>query len=289
MKMKFPYDEYNSTNKIIDLFRNYKNEPNSYFLTNYFIEIVESLILFNYSSFNWILNGLNNLPEMFIILFGPSIVFLFAFLIFLWDNLYVIYLWFTSMYWFFKTNTNDTHMGKPVWEYVSFLEPISFACAIGLAILFCFLVCILILGLPVLPFITVFICIITISMYKAEMNGKAITAINIIKDLFKFYKTMIMSVFSLLVIVSAFTNLGTVPGIICFVTLLLIYFGLVSVDLFHPKVEPNLSALVSNKQAKKSCHLNEPLKKKHGFLYYLFSGGANELNENLKKLQKKID
>jgi len=289
MKMKFPYDDYNSANKIIDLFRNYKSDPDSYFLTNYFIEIVENLILFNYSSLNWVLNGLNNLPELFIILLGPIIVFFFAFFIFLWDHLYVIYLWFVSMSWFFKTNTNNTQMGKPVWKYVSFLEPVPFACAIGLVILFCFLVWVLILGLPVLPFITVFISIITISMYKAEMNNKTITSINIIKDLFKFYKTTIMSVFSILIIISAFTNLGTVPGIICLVTLLLIYFGLITVDLFHQKIEPNLSALVSNKQAKKVCHLNDPLRKKHGFLYNLFSGGANDLNQDLKKLEKQMD
>ena len=80
MKMKFPYNEYNFTNKIIDLFRNYKNEPNSSFLINYFIQIIESLLLFNYSSLNWILNGMNNLPETIIVLFGPSILFFFAFL-----------------------------------------------------------------------------------------------------------------------------------------------------------------------------------------------------------------
>jgi hypothetical protein len=289
MKMKFPFNEFNSTNKIIDLFRNYKNEPNSSFLMNYFIQIIESLILFNYSSLNWILNGLNNLPEIIIVLFGPSILFFLAFLVFLWDHLYVIYLWFVSMSWFFKTNTNENPIGKPIWETVSFLEPVNFACAIGLVILFSCLVWLLIIGLPVLPFITLIICVMTIPMYKAEMNGHTITVINIVKDLFKYYKTTIMSIFSLLVVISAFTNLGTIPGVISLAILLCIYFGIVSVDLFNPKIEPNLSGIVSNKQAKKVCHLNEPLRKKHGMLYYLFSGGASDLKKDLIKLAKQMD
>jgi hypothetical protein len=126
-------------------------------------------------------------------------------------------------------------------------------------------------------------------MYKAEMNGNTITVINVIKDLFKYYKKTIMSIFTLLIVISAFANLGTVPGIISFAILICIYFGFVSIDLFNPKVEPNLSTLVSNKQAKKMCHLNEPLKKKHGLLYYLFSGGANDLKKDLKKLSKYTD
>ena len=34
MKLSFPYNEYNSKNYIIDMFRDYKNEPRSNFLAN---------------------------------------------------------------------------------------------------------------------------------------------------------------------------------------------------------------------------------------------------------------
>jgi hypothetical protein len=43
MKLEFPYDDYNSGNKIIDSFRQYKNKPSSNFLANYFISICEQL------------------------------------------------------------------------------------------------------------------------------------------------------------------------------------------------------------------------------------------------------
>ena len=36
VKLKFPYDNYNSKNKIIGILRDYKNEPHSHFLINYF-------------------------------------------------------------------------------------------------------------------------------------------------------------------------------------------------------------------------------------------------------------
>jgi hypothetical protein len=290
MKLKFPYNEYNSSNKIIDLFRNYKNEPDSNFLMNYFIQIIESLILFNYSSFNFMLNGLNTIPETLIILLGPIIVLVFSLIIFLCDHLYVIYLWFSSMNWFFKTNKNEAPIGKPIWTTVSILDPTNFACSIGMVILFCFLFWVLLIGLPVLPFITIMICIFTIITYKAEMNNNSITALTVIKDLFKYYKTTIMAIFSILVVLSAFTNLGKVPGIISLLILVSIYFGLLSIDLFKPNNETNLSTLVSYKQAIKQCNLNEPLKKKHGFLYNLLSGGSGtNLTKDLKKISKQIN
>jgi hypothetical protein len=72
-KINFPYNDYNSSNKILDLFREYKNEPKSYFLANYLISIMETITQFNYSSFNFILNLLNELPEFLIVLFGPIV------------------------------------------------------------------------------------------------------------------------------------------------------------------------------------------------------------------------
>jgi hypothetical protein len=297
MKLKFPYDEYNASNKILDLFRNYKSEPYSNFLMNYFIEIIESLILVNYSSLNFILNSFNGIPEILIVLFGPFLLFFSLFFVFLFNNLYVIYLWFASMGWFFKMNVNDRSDAKPKWESVSAFDPVNFGCAVGLVILFSCLVWLLVLGLPVLPFVTMMICLFTLVGYKSILNpqsaNKSVNATHIIKDVFKYYKTTIMGIFSILVVISAFTNLGNIPGIISLVVLLLIYFGLVSVDLFKPINEANVTALVSNRQAKKSCVFNEPLKRK-GILNYLLSGGAgththNNIVKDLKKLAKQMN
>ena len=64
LKLSFPYDDYNASNKILDMFREYKNQSKSYFLANYLISIIESLIQFNFSLFNNVLNMLNGIPEI---------------------------------------------------------------------------------------------------------------------------------------------------------------------------------------------------------------------------------
>lgn len=292
VKMSFPYNEFNSANKVLDLFRNYKEEHDSNFLANYFISIVESLIADNYAAINYVSNMMNGLPEIVILLFGPFIVSIISAIIFLYDHLYVMYLWFANMGWFFKKNVNTDINQKPKWEDVTIINPIDYWCAIWLVILFCVLFWGLLLTLPVLPFLTMTWCLFTCIAYEAEMGGKSITSLTIIKDLFKYYKVTFMSIFSFFVIVSAFGSLGTIPGVFSIITLLLIYFGIITIDLFKPNSEDGLSALTSYKQAKKTCNYAGKNEKKenHGLLYNMIfgqSGGAN-LSKELKSIGKNL-
>ena len=289
MKLSFPYNEYNSKNYILDMFREYKNEPRSNFLANYLISMIETIINFNYSAFNKILDMLNGLPEIILVIFGPVIVAFISTLIFIVDHFYLIYLWFAQMGWFFKTNTNDSGTGNPKWEDVTFMSPFNYWCAVWLVILFC------ILFFFSLPFITILAslsmswCIFSCITYKAEMGGKIISALPIIKDTFKYYKTLIMSILSFFVVVNAFGKLGTIPGIFSILTLLLIYFGIISIDLFNPSSKENLSPVVSFNQAKKTCSFKEPSKEKHGLLYGLVFGqqGGN-ITKEIKEIGKKL-
>ena len=289
MKLSFPYNEYNSKNYILDMFREYKNEPRSNFLANYLISMIETIINFNYSAFNKILDMLNGLPEIILVIFGPIIVAFISTLIFIVDHFYLIYLWFAQMGWFFKTNTNDSGTGNPKWEDVTFMSPFNYWCAVWLVILFC------ILFFFSLPFITILAslsmswCIFSCITYKAEMGGKIISALPIIKDTFKYYKTLIMSILSFFVVVNAFGKLGTIPGIFSILTLLLIYFGIISIDLFNPSSKENLSPVVSFNQAKKTCSFKEPSKEKHGLLYGLVFGqqGGN-ITKEIKEIGKKL-
>ena len=289
MKLSFPYNEYNSKNYILDMFREYKNEPNSNFLVNYLISMIEAVIQFNYSAFNKTLDVLNGLPEISLVIFGPLIVSFISTLIFIADHLYFMYLWFANMGWFFKTNTNDSRTGKPNWEDVSFGSPFNYGCAVGLVILF------LILFFFSLPFISILAglsmswCMFSCISYKAEMGGKIISALPIIKDTFKYYKSVIMSILSVLVVLSAFSRLGPIPGVVSIITLALIYFGIISIDLFNPSSKDNLSPIVSDNQAKKTCVFKEPIKEKHGLLYDLMFGqkGGN-ITKEIKEIGKKI-
>lgn len=292
VKMSFPYNEYNSANKVLDLFRNYKEEHDSNFLANYFISIVETLIADNYAAINYVSNMMNGLPEIVILLFGPFIVSFISTIIFLFDHLYVMYLWFANMGWFFKKNVNTDINQKPVWEDVTIINPIDYWCAILLVILFCILFWGLLATLPVLPFLTMTWCLFTCIVYEAEMGGKSITSLTIIKDLFKYYKVTFMSIFSFFVIVSAFGSLGTIPGVFSIITLILIYFGIITIDLFKPNSEDGLSALTSYKQAKKTCNPvgKNAAKENHGLLYDLIFGqnGGSNISKELKNIGKKL-
>jgi len=289
MKLSFPYNEYNSKNYIIDMFREYKNEPKSNFLANYFISMIESVIHFNYSIFNKILDMLNGLPEFLLVIFGPAIAAFMTTIIFILDHVYLIYLWFAQMGWFFKTNSNDTGTGNPNWEDVTFVSPFNYWCAIGLVILFAIL---FFFALPVISILAAFSiswCIFSCIMYKAEMGDKIISALPIIKDTFKYYKTLIMSILSFFVIVSAFSKLGTLPGIFSILTLALIYFGIISIDLFNSSGKNNLSPVVSDNQAKKTCSFKEPPKEKHGLLYgLLFGQKGGNITKEIKAIGKKL-
>lgn len=291
-KINFPYNEYNSENKLLDMFREYKSEPRSNFFVNYFISIIESITQFNYSSFNFILNLLNQAPEVLIILIGPIIVFILGCIMFLLDNIYLIYLWFTGMGWFFKTNTNDSGTGNPKWEEVTILNWFSYWCAIWLVILFVILFFFVFPFFSVIAFLSMTWCVFSCISYQSVINGKNVTSLNVVQDIYKYYKVLIMSIFSFFVIVSAFAKLGTIPGVFSIVTLILIYWGIISIDIFKPITKENLSPLTGYKQAKKTCSddIKSKVSEKHGLLYDLMFGGKREENitKELKNLSKKI-
>jgi hypothetical protein len=290
MKMKFPYNEENAANKLLDMFREYKNEPKSNFLANYFISIMESVVQFNYSAFNTILNMLNGLPEILIILFGPIIVGILSTIIFLLDHIYLIYLWFAKMGWFFKTNANDSNTGKPKWTDVTFLSPFNYWCALSLVILFVFIFFFSFPLLSIIAALSMMWCMFSCITYTAEMNGTNITAATIVQDIFKYYKIPIMGFFSFLVIVTAFSKLGTYPGIFSLLTLALIYYGIISIDIFNPIYKEKLSLLVSYKQAKKTCSYTEPTKEKRGLFYnMIFGQSGGDIAKELKNISKRVN
>lgn len=290
MKMKFPYNEENAANKLLDMFREYKNEPKSNFLANYFISIMESVVQFNYSAFNTILNMLNGLPEILIILFGPIIVGILSTIIFFLDHIYLIYLWFAKMGWFFKTNANDSNTGKPKWTDVTFLSPFNYWCALSLVILFVFIFFFSFPLLSIIAALSMMWCMFSCITYSAEMNGTNITAATIVQDIFKYYKIPIMGFFSFLVIVTAFSKLGTYPGIFSLLTLALIYYGIISIDIFNPIYKEKLSLLVSYKQAKKTCSYTEPTKEKRGLFYnMIFGQSGGDIAKELKNISKRVN
>jgi hypothetical protein len=294
-KINFPYSDYNSSNYVLDMFRNYKNKNNSHFLVNYLIGIIEPLIYFNYFAIDKALNMFNGFSEAFVILAGPIIVACTFPILLLADQFYILYLWFANMKWFFKTNTNDSGTGKPTWESVSITSPVYF----WIGLLFVFAFCILFFfSLPLLSVLVGFTlawCSMSCLGFTSELNGEKLNnAFHIIKGSLKYHKSLIMWTFSILLIFSAFSRLGLLFGIISLITFLLVFYKIIPIDLFAPIPKDILSkdgftGFISNiQQAKKTCSFTEPIKKKHGFLYNLLIGqkGGGIANE-IKNLSKK--
>jgi hypothetical protein len=289
MKLQIPYD-INSQNKFIEMFKNYKEKPNSNFLANYFIDGIENLLQFNYSMINSIMNLFNeSLPEFVMVYFGPIIIgVLYTIGIVVNFVYYVIFGWFGQMSWFFKTNTNDTGEGKPQWEDVSITSPINWCIGVGLAILFTIL---FFVGLPfvsMIPLIFYHKSLLSTLFYKGIMNGKQVSSFTIVKETLKYYKISIVSIINIFVILLAFSNLGLIPGIFSIVTLSLIYYGVISINIFQSIPEKNLSPSVSYKQADKKC--GTQIKPKHKKWFFGLFGGQSggDLTKQLKKIGKNL-
>jgi hypothetical protein len=284
-KISFPYNK-NNKNTILDILRNYKEKPNSNFLVNYFVSIMESLFVFNFSALNMFLNLLNNVPESIILIFGSAIIFFYIFSILFIDFFYLIYLWFYQMSWFFTVNTNSGDSGKPKWE--STVNPIKLGIGCMLVILFfiIFLVGLMIIPfIPFMPLITMIICVFSIIGCNGEMNGKDTSILSIILDAFKYHKIAISTVITIFIILCAFANLGGLLGLCSVFTVVLIYLGTISIDIFTPVNQEKLSPLVGYDQAKRVCHAKKEFEMV-GFVKSLFKGGSN-ITREIKKINKK--
>ncbi len=290
-KLSFIYDKYNSKNSIIDILRSYKESPSTNKFTNYFISILTNFIKFNYSTLSFYFNFINNMPEILIILLGPLITIFYVTFLFIFDHLYLIYLWFSELYWLFKKNTSNSNDTQAKWSDITILEPTEYGFSILFVILFLFLFWVYFLGIPFIAFSLLAWCVFSILSYKGTLNNESVNVFDIIKDMFKHYKVTITSVISFFVVISSFSNLGTIPGIFCLLTVLLIYFGFLSINIYKPVNDESFSKLVSYEQAKKTCKIKTDfysnILKKLNIPF--FSGGGKILVNELNKLSKKIN
>jgi hypothetical protein len=177
----------------------------------------------------------------------------------------------------------------PKWEDVNLTSPTDWGFGVGLVILFIILFFLGFGFIALVPFIILSYCCLTSIMYKGIMNGKKTTALMIIKEVLKYYKLTIVGIISFFVVALAFSKLGAVPGIFSLITLGLIYWGILSIDLFKPISETNLTPTVSFEQAIKKCSFTKPRRENHGMLYDLLIGqkGGN-ITKELKKISKNL-
>ena len=142
--------------------------------------------------------------------------------------------------------------------------------------------------IQIIPLIIMLICLVSIVGYKCELNGKDATIFVVLKELFTNYKVTVATIITIFVVMLSFMYLGSLPGIISIVTVLLIYFGTISIEIFKPmKTNIKLTELVSNKQADNKCKAD--IKSSGtGMLNRIFNGGGKNLMNEIKKLGKQI-
>jgi hypothetical protein len=267
-KIQFPYDIDNKKNTIIDSFRNYKEKSNANFLACYFISILDSFISANYSIFNTFFNALNtNFSENLIIFMGPILLSVIAPLLIIIDYIYFVYLWFSNMSWFFKTNINESDEGAPEWEDISFTEPLSYGMSVGIAFIFAIIgIVTAVSGIPlIVSLFIVLLCIITIVTYKCKLNNSPANVMTIVKNVFKTHKVALNITISLFIVLFAFTNINAIFGIISLLIIGIIYYR-GTPDLFVEAMRDGgkLSALSSYEQANKVKCKAPPKKEAQG-------------------------
>lgn len=288
-KLSFPYDKANSKNIILDMFRKYKEHPRSSFLTNYVIAILEGLINHSNNALTIFFNFLNTLPEIVIVTIGPVLSLIYFGFVQIMGLFVFIYYYFSEMKWFFKENMNTDPNSKPIWKDVGITTQVN--TGIAMLLIFCFFILFWILLFTITPVAVICIfyaCLFMTFGYKGELNNKNATMFTIIQETFKYYKVTITTLLSILIVMSTFTNLGTISGIISLLTILLIYYKYISIGIFEPVKPLDATSLSSFDQAVKKC-MNVPKSKSLmntlGSLMN-FKGGA--ISSELKKLNNKL-
>jgi len=295
VKLSFPYEKNNSRNIVLDIFRKYKEQSNPNFLIIYIISILEGLINYSNNALTSFFNILNGLPEILIILLGPIVSTIYFGMVPIIGIFVFIYHYFSQMSWFFKENTNSK-TNKPNWTNINLFEPASYGSALFLVFVFFILFWILLFTItPILSIIIFYICLFMTLAYTGQIDGKKVSIFTIIQEMFKHYKVTMTIIFSVIIVLSAFSHLGVLPGVFSILTVLLIYFNFIPINVFEPIKATNLSPLSSFEQASKNCNANTL----HGYRPKTFSelfGNFLDINQKggeigryLKRLNKKIN
>ncbi len=278
-KIRFPNSEENRENFVLNLIRSIKTGENPRVTGIYFGTIFENLFQYNYGAVQFLLSMIGRLPEWLIILFGPLIIMFASFVVSAIGFVYLIYSWLINLGWLFKYNINESGTTTtktpdppkpPDWETRGVLEPSFFDFVTSLLSV---LIVLMILGfgfmvLLYVPIIVFYWCLFTYMLFTSEMKvrktsgtkveeeWKEMSGFTVVANVLKYYKMIIMILFSLMFVKDSFKVLGEMPGIFSILVILLIYFDVIPIHLFTSEVPPTDDLFEVEKKfriAKKSC------------------------------------
>lgn len=292
VKLSFPYDKYNSKNILLDMFRKYKEQPKSNFFINYIISILEGLINYSNNALVTFFNFLNRMPEILIIILGPILSAIYFSLSPLIGIFVFVYYYFFEMKWFFKENTNTNANAKPIWSDVNLFETTKYGIAWLIVFIFFILFWILLFTVtPVLSIAIFYMCLFMTFGYKGEIDNKKASIFTIIQETFKHYKVTLTTILTIMILLITISNLGLLSGVFAIVTVILIYFKFIPMNIFESIQATNVSPLSSFEQAVKKCNFtskNYPITFFELFDNFFDNKKGGGIGRELKKLNKKL-
>jgi hypothetical protein len=121
-------------------------------------------------------------------------------------------------------------------------------------------------------------------MYNSNFNNELISGFGLLVYVFDYYKVTIATVFSILLISSTINSLGIEFAIFLIITVILIYYNKIPINIFNKMAESNLSPVTSFNQATKiSC------KEVYQSIKDIKGGGSIKPNMDIIKQIKKIN
>ena len=262
------------------------------FFINYIISILEGLINYSNNALVTFFNFLNKMPEVLIIILGPILSGIYFILSPVIGIFVFIYYYFLEMKWLFKENTNSNENDKPIWTDVNLFEPVNYGVALFLVFIFFIIFWILIFTVtPILSFVIFYMCFFMTFSYKGEIDNKKATVFTIIQETFKHYKVTLTTILSIMIILNTISNLGILPGVFAIITVILIYFKFIPMNIFEPIKATNLSPVSSFEQAVKKCNFtskNYPITFFELFDNFFDNKKGGGIGRELKKLNKKL-
>jgi hypothetical protein len=300
-KINFSYSDENKKNSVLDWLRTKKIINNSSFL--YLIySIIESLFVFNFNCLNIFLNWMNRLPEWLVVLFGP-IVFLFwaCIVVGLSSIYYIILSIFMPFRIFLKEKATSNDLTKQLPDNFNWNDlPEKYKWRdvgggyewwIRLGFAFCLLLFTLVyfaISSPLSGLIMIW-SLITIFSYVGYMKtpdnlSQKVGVSNIAYNIYGQYKRLIVFVLTILIILTAFSNLGTITGVISIITVISIYFGWVPIKVFEKFNYEDLTPLADDKQTEKTCSFSDTELQRKGLIpeYNIIGGSFLENLFNFK-------
>lgn len=231
----------NGRNLLIEMFREIMDSGTVSSSTAFLISVLFGIYAKSYNVYNMVFGILSKyLSETAIIIVGPIILILLLHSNTMLILQYVIVV-VTNLSWFWKRNINTDERLPAKWESISiFFDTFSYFISFLWALVF------MIVSIPWMLFcmpVSIIGPLLSLSGYKAKLQDEEVGATGLAKKVFSYNRITISSIFSILVIISAFKNLGQVGAIITILVVGLLFFGLIPSELFKKVIPGGLSPL----------------------------------------------